>query len=467
MRLLLIIFSVVLAISALTGQAESVLPFERFMTMVKTEHPVTYQANLLNNMADKNEQMARGGFDPKLEGNWSHKSFDGKNYYSLASGAVKLPTWYGIELKAGYDRNSGQYLNESDIIPTRGLWNAGISIGLGKGLILDERRATLQKAKVYRQSTVMEQVLMRNELLFNAADAYLNWQVATAYVDIAKEGLALAELRFNASKSSFENGDKPAIDTLESLISLQARQLDEQKATQALVNARLDIENYLWLQGDVPLELEETAVPEVLDTELLTESVEGSYLMLESILAKHPEVLLYDYKVDNLDIDRKLAYETLKPDIRVAYNPLVAVANDALFDEFNTSNYKLGATFAYPLMQRKQRGKLQLIKLKIQDAKYDQAVKRQQLKVKLESYINNIRQTRQQLTLLDQTVTNYQTMLRAENRRLGVGESSIFVVNSREVKYLDSRYKLIEARRKLIYNRLTYLLYLAEMDNVL
>lgn len=468
MRVLLLVIFIFLTRVAMVGQISEVqLTFDEFIKIVRNDHPVVYQAEMLQDMAAANARMARGGFDPKLEADWSHKSYDDKNYYALVSGAVKVPTWYGVELKAGYDRNNGEFVNQSDLIFSRGLWNAGISIGLGKGLVLDERRAALKSAEIYRQATVQDQIIMKNELLFDAADTYLYWQTAAAYLEIAIEGATLAELRFEGTKSSFRNGDKPAIDTLESFISLQARQLDEQKARQDLTNARLAINNFLWIQGQTPLELEEGAVPENLSVELLELPVESLFLRQELFLQSHPELLLYDYKLDQLDLDRRLAIEDLKPDLRVDYNPLVAVAQDALFDEFDPGDFKVGATLSYPLMQRKQRGKLRLIKLKEQHTRYDQAAKRQELSVKLQSYINNIRQAQSQYALLEETVQNYAAMLRGENRKLGIGESSIFLVNIREVKYLDSRYKMIEAGRKMIYNRLTYLLYLAQLDNTL
>jgi len=467
MNKVLVILLLLLGNIYVSGQESRVLTFDKYMDMVKQYHPVIYQANLLSDMADGQERMARGGFDPKIEADWNHKSFDDKNYYSIASGLVKLPTWYGMELKAGYDRNSGDFLNDDEFIPTRGLWNAGISVPLGRGLVIDERRAELKRAKVYREANAQEQVLMINDLLFNAADAYLEWQVAQSYLDIATEGEELASTRLTGMISSFNNGDKPAIDTLESFISLQTRQLDLQKAQQVAENARLGLNNFLWIEGEVPLELAPKTIPEELDLTLLDTETSRLSLTQDQFLAAHPELLLYDYKVDNLQLDIRLAKEDLKPDLRVNYNPLIGVAEDALFDQFSANNYKLGASLTYPIIQRKERGKLQLTRLKMQDTEYNQTMKRQELKVKLDTYINNIIQTNTQYTLLNQTVENYSRMLVAENRKLSIGESSIFLVNSREVKYLDSKYKQVEAGRKLIYNRLTYLLYLVQLEEVI
>ncbi len=460
-----IVFSIYSLIAI--GQDNTVLTFSEYMELVKENHPVMYQANLLDEMAVSTKRMARGGFDPKLEADWNHKSFDDKNYYSVASSAVKIPTWYGIDLKAGYDRNNGIFLNDSDEIPTRGLWSAGISVPLGKGLVIDNRRAELKRADIFQSVTDQEQVLMTNKLLFDASNTYLTWQASQTYLDIATEGLELSSIRFSGTRQSYINGDKPAIDTLESFISLQTRQLDYQKAEQILENATLALNNYLWIEGVTPLELEDNTVPEKMDIELLRLTTDSLSLLQDQWLASHPELLLYEYKLANIDIDQRLAKEELKPDVRINYNPLVGVADDALFDQFNANNYKLGATISYPLMQRKQRGKIQLNKIKIQDTEFKRTSKNQELSVKLDTYINNIRQTQRQYELLDETVKNYNRMLIAENRKLSVGESSIFLVNSRENKYLESRYKQVEASRKLLINRFTYLLYSARIGTTM
>lgn len=464
---IILIFSFLFVVTVYSQDANDLLTFDEYIDIVKKNHPVMYQAELRSDMIQSTRKMARGGFDPKLEADWNHKSFDDKNYYSLANGALKIPTWYGIDVKAGYERNEGQFLNESDLLPARGLWNAGISVPLGKGLVIDERRAALQRADIYESATQQEQLIMTNEILFNAALAYLQWQTVQEYLVIAIDGVELANQRLDGTRSSFVNGDKPAIDTLESFISLQTREMDRLKASQDLLNAKIRLENFLWIEGEVPLEVNDNVMPEPINIQLLQYQFDSISLLQDQRLIAHPELLLYDYKIANIDIDQRLAKEEIKPDIRINYNPLLAVANDGPFDSFNANDYKLGASISYPILQRKQRGKIELNKLKLQDTEFDRSLKSQELKVKLDTYINNMNQALRQYDLQTLTLDNYNRMLIAENRKLEAGESSIFLVNSRESKYLESRYKQIDVGRKLIYNKFTYFLYSIAMQEVL
>ena len=50
-------------------------------------------------------------------------------------------------------------------------------------------------------------------------------------------------------------------------------------------------------------------------------------------------------------------------------------------------------------------------------------------------------------------VEDYSKLLKAEERKFQVGESSIFLVNSRESKLIDSRLKAIELENKLFLSK--------------
>ncbi|MGQ3015574.1 MAG: TolC family protein, partial [Flavobacteriales bacterium] len=59
--------------------------------------------------------------------------------------------------------------------------------------------------------------------------------------------------------------------------------------------------------------------------------------------------------------------------------------------------------------------------------------------------------------LYTSTVNNYQRLLDAENRKFGIGESSLFLLNSRESKLIESQQKLIELTNKNALARIKFL----------
>ena len=120
---------------------------------------------------------------------------------------------------------------------------------------------------------------------------------------------------------------------------------------------------------------------------------------------------------------------------------------------FNSSDYKLGMSFNMPLFLRKERAKVKLTDIKILDSKLQQTQKFQDLKAKLEVLVSNDVILKQQRTLTQSMVNNYQTLLAAEIRKFEIGESSVFLVNSRENKLLELRQKLIDQDIKVLLNR--------------
>ena len=120
--------------------------------------------------------MARGGIDPKIEVDFSKKQFKDKEYYSILNSSFKIPTWYGIEIKAGFDNNEGIYLNPENTVPNQGLTSLGISVPLGQGLFINQRMADVRKAKLQMKLSQSERKLQAITVLYDASLAYFNWK---------------------------------------------------------------------------------------------------------------------------------------------------------------------------------------------------------------------------------------------------------------------------------------------------
>ena len=139
MRKLLFIF---LFIGAnLNGQnlVSKEFTYNEFIGYVKKYHPLVKNANLEISKAQANLMIARGGFDPNIEVDFSKKQFKNNEYYSLLNSSFKIPTWYGIELKAGFDNAEGIYMNPENTLPNSGITSLGISVPVGQGLFINHR----------------------------------------------------------------------------------------------------------------------------------------------------------------------------------------------------------------------------------------------------------------------------------------------------------------------------------------
>jgi outer membrane protein TolC len=413
------------------------LTYNEFLGYVKKNHPMVKSANLEVNSAQANLMMARGGFDPKIEVDFDKKQFKDSQYYSLLNSSFKVPTWYGIEVKAGFDNSEGVYLNPQNTLPNQGLTSLGINIPLGQGLLINQRMADLRKAKIQIKLSQAERKLQAIEVLYDASVAYFNWKRNYSEVQLYTEYLKNSEIRFNGVASLIKNGDKPAIDSVEAGIIVRNRKLSLEDSQLKLAKAKLELSNYLWLENNIPLELQDSIIPEIKIENTIKETLKTNQLLVETIsIENHPKINALQSKLDILEVERKLKANSLLPKIDLGYHYL---SEPNYWDDTNFNNYKVGVNFSFPIFLRKERGGLQLAKFKIQDTKYLLDVERVQLKNKINAQQTEINSLERQRKLISDLVKDYNTMLNSEERLFSFGESSIFLINSRENNLVSSQ----------------------------
>lgn len=413
------------------------LTYNEYLGYVKKYHPMVKSANLEVNSAQANLMMARGGFDPKIEVDFDKKQFKNSQYYSLLNSSFKIPTWYGIEVKAGFDNSEGIFLNPENSLPNQGLTSLGITVPLGQGLFINQRMADLRKAKIQIQLSQAERKLQAIEVLYNASVAYFNWKRNYSEVQLYTEYLKNAEIRFNGVASLIKNGDKPAIDSVEAGIIVRNRKLSLEDSQLKLIKSKLELSNFLWLENNVPLELQDTIIPEIKLENTIKETLKTNELLVENIsIENHPKINSLQSKLDILEVERKLKANSLLPKIDLGYHYL---SEQSAWNNTNFNNYKVGVNFSFPIFLRKERGGLQLAKFKIQDTQYSLDLERVQLKNKINAQQTEINSLERQRKLISDLVKDYNTMLSSEERLFSFGESSIFLINSRENNLVSSQ----------------------------
>ncbi len=138
---------------------------------------------------------------------------------------MKVPTWIGVEVEAGYNYTNGYYLNPENTLPKVGQAYLGIKVPLLKGLWTDERRMAIRKAKVLQQASAVEIQAALNDLLYDAAKSYWDWTKAYNILLMVEQSLEVAKQQLSMVKDAYAQGDKPAIDTLKSFMQVQEREI--------------------------------------------------------------------------------------------------------------------------------------------------------------------------------------------------------------------------------------------------
>lgn len=414
--------------------------------MVFRNHPIVKQAALLSESARANVMQSLGYFDPGIRAGFDRKMFGNKTYYNRWVSELKVPLWLaGADLKIGYDRNVGDYVNPETYTSTAGLAGIGLSIPLGQGLLIDSRRNTLRQAKIMVNYAEAERVKQINAIWYSIAKDYWNWYFSYNQFQLINEGLELAQTRFKAISRQTSLGDKASIDSVEAAITVQDRMIQYEKMKIDLLNARLTLSNHLWNDEAQPLELPEKARP--LQAIQLNDKPQRQVLdtLLEFAAGSHPELIKLRIKGEQLAVERSYRKEMLKPKLNISGSLLSARRgfNSYVPDhyDFKMGNYKLGFEFALPLFLRAERGKLREVKIRQQELAYDMQQSNREIRNSVLTSYNHLNAYSEQLAVQVRSISNQEVLLNGESSKFDLGESTLFLINSRESKLIDMKIK--------------------------
>lgn len=420
--------------------------YNEFIGYVKKYHPLVKNANLEINKAQANLMMARGGFDPKIEVDFTKKQFKNNEYYSILNSSFKIPTWFGIDIKAGFDNNEGIYLNPENTLPNQGLTSFGISIPLGQGLLINQRMADLKKAKIQLQLSQSERKIEAIGILYEASMAYFNWKKTFSEYQLYEEYTKNAQVRFQGVQSLIKQGDKSAIDSIESGIIVKNRLLGAEDSKLKLTKAKLELSNYLWLENNIPLELSDDLFPEINLELSLQETLKTNDLMSNQFsLNSHPKINALQKKIEILNVERKLKANMLLPKIDLGYSYL---SEPSYFDNYQFKDYKIGMNFYFPLFLRKERGNLKLAKFKVQETQFILEFEQLQLQNKINAQKIELASYLKQIEIAKSLSEDNDKMLKSEEKLFLYGESSLFLINSRENNLVAAKLSQIALENK-------------------
>ncbi len=460
MRAIIILLYTLLttACSAFANDSIPTLSPESFLQIVKMFHPIAKQASIQIDKAKADLLMARSSFDPVLASDGKNKLFDGINYYQNNSFQINIPTWYGIEVQSGIEYLTGGRTNPQE---TSGKTSfVSISLPLAKNLLMDKRRAVLQQSKIMVTASEQEMKIMLNDLLIEAADSYWQWAQSYFVYNMYNHVIDINRKRFEMVVASFRNGEKAAIDTTEALTQLQTFEYLQNEAMLNWQNATINLSGYLWKDNNETYNLPFFTIKPNSRIEELYDPVIQPELepLLTSAKLNHPELLLLKNNLKVLSIEKKLKFQDLLPELDIKYNQLgkgynvLSTATKPLFD----NNYRFAVNFSMPLRLSQGRGSYRSVKLKISETQLDFNNKELIVLNKIKYNYNQQLTYKKQVNLLQKTYANFKLLQRGEENRFFNGESSLFLVNSRENKALEALLKLTETA--IDYNKSIYIL---------
>lgn len=431
----LIIFYFI-SFSVIAQDSSKVFSYLDFYSIVIKNHPVVKQANLEIDYAQAELMQANGQYDPKLASNFERKSIGKTIYYNHWINELKVPVWGGIDFKIGNETNIGERLNPE---LSYKVTYSGINVPLGRGLLIDQRRNVLLQARIYQNIAKAEQQKLINKIVFSAAKEYWEWYLTFKNLQLQREGYELARNRFALTVERARIGEIAAVDSVEAKITVQDRQVGFQQAQVEFRNASLLLSNYLWNEAGLPLEIPENTIPATTPSRIIDENVLNN--LLDQAKRNHPEITKLTFKLDQLKVEERFRKEMLKPQLDVSLNMMRSPKYSLIDYSLLQTNHKIGVNFEFPLFLRKERGKLQQVRVKQLQTDLERRNLSREILNDVQAAYNEAITYTNQMKVQQDAIRNQEILLRAEQNKFAIGESSLFLINSRESKLIEMKLK--------------------------
>jgi outer membrane protein TolC len=424
------------------------LSIENTLDIVRKYHPVIKQSFLQNEMAKNELRASKGVFDPSIQINNEEKTYDNKLYYKYNTSELKIPLWYGIDIKAGTENNLGERLDP--MLTKNKSAFVGVSMDPFRGLIVDKRNSIVKQAKNFVELTKNEQLLVVNDLLLEATSAYWNWVNAYNINSILTRSVQNNKERYEVIKKSFVSGDRAPIDTTEALTQLQTFEIMQSQAALDLQKAKLELSNYFWTENGLPYELVDGIMPSSSFDMTTINPIEIGRVeeQVDQAIQMHPKLKMINAKSSILDIEKRIKTIELFPSLKLNYNALDNNLNNISTSINTSNNVKYGLSLTMPLFQRQARGQLAKTKNKMEDLQWDKRYISLEIENKVRSSFAEFYALKQQIKTNEAILNANKLLFETENTKFQMGESSLFLINSRELKFIETEQKHIALKTK-------------------
>ena len=420
--------------------ATPVLHYTHFLKQVVATHPTIKSAKLYVQASNAAVLEARGAFDPFFSYESEKKQLNNQLYYNYQQTQLQIPIWNGIDVRAGMENAQGLNTNPENTLGASSY--VGIKIPIGADLLLDKRNLQVQQNQQQIAISKAEQQQVINELLADAQMAYVNWSRAYYQYQLFAKLSQQNKERVAFVITEYHQGLRPAIDTSEAVSQWQQVQLNETDAYFQFKAATQLLENYVWNETTTQNLALQDQIPDssFFDTTPFTTTNDSL------LLQQHPKVLQYEGKLKQLQLEKTYKTQQLLPKAYLKANAL----SKGYFDQVGLNslpyqeNYKLGFTLAVPLLQRSARGALLQNKFKREATTFEKAIVQNQLFTKVQYYQTQLENIRQQLLNTTALLKNFRKLYEAEQLRFQQGESSVFLINSRELKIIEALQKQLD-----------------------
>jgi outer membrane protein TolC len=299
-----------------------------------------------------------------------------------------------------------------------------------------------------------------NELASSVVADYLRWYFAGKELSLYNQAVAMSNDRLRAVREEFLAGAKPISDTIETAAQLGSFLVLRQEAEIEYAKAKLLFSAHLWNSDGLPVEPLPGIQPEFAGLDFLDSLVAAfpDSVVVEDLLQLQPELGNMAYLQQELELERRFKKQQLLPDLSLKYNVLApGWMNFAGLGSGPLNNYTFGLKFSTSLFLRKERGEYRLADYKWQGQGLKVAWKTRESTQKVRAAYIKVLTYRDILSQMQGLTENYETLYENEKIRFESGDATVFMVNTRETKLIETRIKQLNYLEKNLLSQNEYL----------
>ncbi len=414
-----------------------------YLDQLYQNYPLIKKANLYNEVSAAYALQGRGVVDPQIGSSYQAKDFKNTNYFTIWRSEAQIPTRLPIHFSIGYENNDGDFLNPENNVPDRGLMYGTVNLSIVRGFLFNEQRYILKSAELNQLKGQIDRDVLKREVVYQSILAYLDWSDVFYNNQIYEEYKEVIVERHNGIKQLFVNGDRPAIDTVESRMNLNNadKLVLESRARLEMNRQRLNL--FLWDEQGNPLTINVNIAPEYI--EKCISGVEELMPNFSPNVNDDPMIRKIKNQREQLVVENRWEKENLKPQLDLKYNTILNLGQTAGTENFSFNDYKYGLKLEVPIINRSVRGKINLNSARIDQLELDLIYKEQSLQMRMQILIANRTIYENVIAAIDEKRLNSRTLYNAEKLKFGLGESSVFLLNNRERKVLESDLEFVSS----------------------
>lgn len=430
-----------------------ILELEAVLESTARHHPKLAAVFAKQRQAAAKRLAAEGEFDWQWQQRLNTRPSGYYDGWLSEQKASRQLSFANAKMNLGYRVSDGLFPVYEDEWRTLsgGELSVGADVSLWRNRTINSVTMKQINAQQNEKITQIAQQITLNKLLQVASHYYLDWYFAHHQLQISEERLLLANTREKALAEQVAQGNRAQMALNDFERERLKRRADVIKSQQTLDKAAWALALY---------QRNERGEPQV-PTNLEPPQVLGSLKQLKNYFSdgwlnlavnRHPDIRRLNtqssLQKSRLDLARNQALPKLDMSFKVARD--IGKGSNTL--EGNESIVSL--QFALPLERRLITGNIQTERARLDELKWEQKNRKEQLSSHLNGLVQRFQQSQ---TLVE--ITNEQTQLAKrlvdqENQRFIAGDSTQFLLNSRESDYakaqLDSLSAEVSQRRLII-----------------